>query len=55
MEKLFYTLIVYSHEECKVANFGVPGAYLHEDITKDKRLLMKIRRGFVDIMCQVNP
>ena len=38
-----------------MANYGVPGAYLHEDITKDKRILMNTRRVFVDIMCQVNP
>ena len=38
-----------------MATFEVPGAYLHADITTYKRLLLKIRRGFVDNMCQVNP
>ena len=54
LENVFYILIVESHEVFEVATFDVPGAYLHEDITKDKSILMKIRIGFVVIMCQFN-
>ena len=35
--------------------FDVSGAHLHTDIPKDKRILMNLREGFVEIMCQVNP
>ena len=38
-----------------MTTFDVPGAYLGAYITKDKRILMNIRRGFIDNMCQVNP
>ena len=54
LTNLICTLIFDSHKRCEVANYGVPGAYLHEDITKDKSILMKIRIGFVVIMCQFN-
>ena len=35
--------------------FDIPGAYLHEEIPRYKGVLINIRRGFVDIMCQFNP
>ena len=38
-----------------MANFDVPGEYLHAEIPKYKRILMKLRRDFVYIMCQVKP
>ena len=36
-------------------NFDVPGAYLHAEMPKEKRILMNLRGDFDDIMCQVNP
>ena len=38
-----------------MATFNVPVSYLHADMPKDMRILMKLRGDFVDIMCQVNP
>ena len=34
---------------------SVPGAYLHAKMPEGKRLLLKLRGQFVDIMCNVNP
>ena len=44
-----------AYEERDVVIFDLPGAYLHAEMPKDKRLLMKFRDEFVDIMCKVNP
>ena len=55
MEDIYFTLIVDAHEERNVATFDVPGSFLNADMPKDKRILMKLRGYFVDIMCQVNP
>ena len=38
-----------------MATLYFPGAYLHEDMPKDKRILMKSGGYFADIMFQVNP
>ena len=38
-----------------MATLGVPGAYLHAEIPKYKRILMKLREVFIDIICQVKP
>ena len=51
LKVLFCTLIVDAHEKRDVATFDVPGAYLHEDIPKDKRILTKLRGDLVEIMC----
>ena len=55
MEALFCTLIIDSYEERDMAAFDVPGAYPHADIPKDNSILMKLRGGVVEIMCQFNP
>lgn len=39
----------------EVATFDVPGAYLHADMPKDKKALLKLRGKFVNIVCQINP
>ena len=46
LESLFFTLIIDEHEGRNIATFDVPGAYLHAEIPKDKRILMKFRGGF---------
>ena len=38
-----------------VATFDVPGAYLQTEMPEDKRILLRIRDEFLDIMCEVNP
>ena len=50
MEALFCTIIDDAHEGC-----DVPGLNIHEEMPKDKRILMNTRGDFVDIKCQVNP
>ena len=55
LEDLFFTLIVDTHKGRNMATFNVPEVYIHSDMPKDKRILMKLRGYFVDIMCQVNP
>jgi hypothetical protein len=55
LEALLATLMVDVYEGRDVATFDVPGAYLHAEMPKDKRVLMILRGEFVDIMCEVNP
>ena len=55
LEEILCSLIVDSHEGHNIDTFDAPGAYLNPEITKDKRVSMKLRGDFVDIMCQVNP
>ena len=52
---LFCTLIIDAHKGRKVSTFYIPGSYLHAEMPKDERLLMKLRGYFFYIMCQVNP
>ena len=54
-EALFCTLIVNAHEGHDVATFDIHGAYVHAEITKENRILMKLRGYFFEIVCQVNP
>ena len=35
--------------------FDIPGAYLHAEMPEDKAVILKIRRKFVSIMCDINP
>ena len=53
-ESLIATLVIDAMEKRDVAIFDVPVAYLHAEMPKDKRVLMKLRGIFVDIMCSVN-
>ena len=48
------TLLIYATEKRDVAVFDVPGAYLHTEIPADKRILLRIRYEFVEIMCETN-
>ena len=48
------TLAIDIKEDRDVAIFDVPGAYLQAEMPKEKKLLMKLRGQFVDIMCEVN-
>ena len=49
------TLIIDAHEERDVAAADVPGAYLHAEFPKEKKVILKLTGVFVDIMCSVNP
>ena len=45
-----------AHEERFVAVVDIPGAYLHSKVKHEKRkLVMKMRRKYVDFLCQENP
>ena len=55
LEVLFCTMIIDANEGHNIDTFDVPGTYLHAKIPKDKRIIMKLRGDFVNIMCQVNP
>ena len=35
--------------------FDATGAYLHEDVPKDEKFIMKLQGKFSDIVCDVNP
>ena len=38
-----------------MAIFDVPEAYLNDDMSKDKSIILNIEGESVDIMCEVNP
>ena len=48
-------MLIDAHEGRDVAIFDVPGAYLQAEMPKKKKLLVKFRDEFVDIMCEINP
>ena len=54
LEGLFTTLVIDAYKGREVATFDVPGAYLHANTPKDKKVLLKLRGTFMDIMCQIN-
>ena len=51
---LFTTLVLDAHEERDIANFKIPGAYLHAEMPTDKNVILKLCGHFVDIMCVIN-
>ena len=55
LEALLCTLMIGAHEGRDVDIFDVPGAYLYEEIPKNKRILMNLRGNCFDILFQVNP
>ena len=55
MEALLASLIIDAHEGRCIAVFDVPGAYLHANMPKGKRVVMKLRGQFADLMCKANP
>ena len=55
LEALFLSLIIDVLEGRDIAVFDIPGAYLHAEIPEEKKVLMKLKDEFVDIMCTVNP
>ena len=55
LESIVGTLLIDANEGRDVAIFDVPGAYLQAEMPREKKLLMKFRNEFVDIMCEVNP
>ena len=54
MEGLFTLLVIYAYKGREVANFDVLGAYLHANMPKDKKVLLKSRETLVYIMYQIN-
>ena len=49
------TLIIDAYEGRSTSIVDFPGAYLHAKMPDEKRVLLKLRGQFVDIMCTVNP
>ena len=55
LEGLLKTLVIDAYEEREVETFEIPGAYLHAEMPKDKKVILKLRGIFVNIMCDINP
>ena len=55
LESIVATILIDAYEDRYVAIADVPGAYLHAEMPPEKKVLMKLKGKFVDIMCQVNP
>ena len=56
LEGLFATLFVDAYEDRHIATLDVTGAFLQPELpNKEEKVLLKLKRIFVDIMCRVNP
>ena len=55
LEALLTGLVIASFDCIDVATFDIPGAYLHAEMTRYKRVLLKLQGHIVEIMCDVNP
>ena len=55
LESLMTALLIGAHEGRKFISFDVPGAFLQAEMAEDKLVLLKLRRQFVDMMCEINP
>ncbi len=53
MEAVFITAIVNAYEECNVACFDIPGAFLHAGCDKDITMILKGR--LAELMVQIVP
>ena len=49
------TLLIDAYESRSTAISDVPGVYLHALMPPEKRILLKLKNKFVDIMCEINP
>ena len=54
-ESLLTTSVIDAVERRDVATADVPGAYLHAEFPKDKKIILRLTGIFVDIMCRANP
>ena len=54
-EAFISTTVIDAVEKRDVATADVPGAYLHAEFPKDKKVILKLTGIFVDIMCRANP
>ena len=55
LDAIVTTLVIDTHENRDVAIADVNGAYLHAEMPKGKKVILKLKGVFVDIMCNVNP
>ena len=53
LESLFTALVIDAYEERDIANFDILGAYLHANMATDKKVILKLRGRFVDMMCDI--
>ena len=54
-EGLLSTFVIDAYEDRHVAVLDIPGAYLHTGMPDHKRVVMRLRGQFVDLMCEANP
>ena len=54
-EGFLATTVIDAVEERDVGVADVPGAYLHAEFPKDKKVILRLVGVFVDIMCKANP
>ena len=55
LEGLLGTFVIDAKEGRMVNTFDVPGAFLQAPMPEGKKVLLKMKGEFVDIMCRVNP
>ena len=53
-EDFLSTCVIDAKEDRDVTTGDVPGAYLHAELSKDKRVILRLKGIFVDIMCKAN-
>ena len=55
MESLLDQLIIVTFDDLTMEIFDIPGDYINANMKEDKLLLLELKDGFVDIMCEFNP
>ena len=55
LEAIVAHLLIAAYEGRHVAIADIPGAYLHAEMPPGKRVLLKLKGQFVDMMCSINP
>ena len=55
LESILMTLVIDAWEDRDIVVANIPGAYLHAEFPTDKRIILKLKGVFVDIMVDVNP
>ena len=54
LESLLTTLVIDAYEGRDIETFEVSRAFLHAEMSPDKRVIMVVRGEFVELMCKVN-
>ena len=55
LDVIVTTLVIDVHDNRDIVIANINGAYLHAEMPKGKKVILKLKGVFVDIMCNINP